>query len=505
MKIGYTIRLAALYARESDALNDKSTSLYNQAIQWVEHDSDLAFQTWVYSKTGFYYYIYNQYTEAYPYFTKSAQALNQLSNADLFRGNEVLKENAYFFQTITEYDTSIDFLTRALNIIPKNSKEYPTLLNALGANYFNKKDFITAEKYFIRTKESAITAQDSIRYAKAIGDLARIEITRSNWKKAEQLLLEDIAISARIGEFRNEMYAQLQLSKMYFKQGLLAEAKQTLLEVKTYADSKSYLKIYAKESTDLLLQIAIVQKNEQEELTLRRELDRLNLQVKTEDKSIIDKVALNYQKKNIEWELSLQQIKLEQVQVLQRTWFFISFLLSIIVILIYILYKRRIKLNDVKFQNKLLGFQNDKMQMEAKLTDAHNSLDSFYTYLDSKNDQVKQLEREISLIKNKEQKISLEALLTSHLMTDDNWAFFKQAFREEQTTYYQQLLTRFPNLTESNLRIILLQKLGLNNQEMAQIIGITPDAVKKAKQRLRKKYSKNEEDIFEFSLFLGDD
>ena len=46
----------------------------------------------------------------------------------------------------------------------------------------------------------------------------------------------------------------------------------------------------------------------------------------------------------------------------------------------------------------------------------------------------------------------------------------------------------FPNLTDSNLRIIFLQKLGLNNVETAQILGITTDAVKKAKQRLKKKY-----------------
>jgi len=504
VEIGYSMRLAALYAQEIDSLNEKSTGLYNQVLQLIDKEENLAFKTWVYSQIGFYYYTYNQYSEAFTYFTKSSYALNQLPNDALFQGYEVLLQNAYFFQTITEYDTSIVFLNRALQLVPPHSKDYGSILNALGANYFYKKDLTSAEQYFIQTKQQAILIQDSIRYAKALGDLARVEMIRRNWEKAERLLLEDIEISKKIREYRNEMFAQLQLGKLYLKQGQVDQAKQTVLAAKHYAASKKYLKIYEKESTELLLQIAVIQKNDIEELQLRRALEKLHLQVKKEDKTAIDKVAFHYQKKSMEWEFDVQQIELEQALLVQKTWFLISFLLFIILVLLYILYKRRIKLNRVEFQNKLLGFQFDKMQIETKLTEANNSLDSFHTYIDSKNQQIGQLEKELLHIKNQHQKSSLENLLASHLMTDDNWTLFKRAFREEQPTYYNHLLTRFPTLTESNLRIILLQKMGLNNQEIGQITGITADAVKKAKQRLRKKYSNNEQEILDFSFFLGE-
>ncbi|MBB1140745.1 hypothetical protein [Myroides sp. WP-1] len=502
LTIGYLIRLADLYAQKHDRLNKRSTELYTRVLQLTENEEDLAFQTYVYSKIGFYYYSYNQYTDAYIYFTKSAQALNQLTDEELFNGYEVLKQNAYFFQTLTEYDISIAFLNRALKLLSSNSKARATILNALGTNYLYKNELVTAEKYFLQTKQSAIANQDSIRYAKALGDLARVEIIRSNWEKAEKLLLEDIAISEQLGESRNEMFAQLQLGKMYLKQDKTALAKQTLLQVKHFAHSKTYLKIYEKESVELLLKIAQIQKDDGEELQLRRELDKLSLLVTAEDKVTIDKVALNYQLKGMEWEYDLQKIQLEKSLLLQRTWFFISFLLIIIVLLLYVLYKRRIKLNSIAFKNKMLGFQYDKMQIETKLAEANNSLDSFHTYIDSKNEQISQLEKELLHIRNRDQKNSLEDLLSSHLMTDDNWSYFKQAFREEQPEYYNGLLSHFPNLTESNLRIVLLQKLGLNNQEIAQIIGITTDAVKKAKQRLRKKYSENENDPFDFMLLL---
>ena len=73
-------------------------------------------------------------------------------------------------------------------------------------------------------------------------------------------------------------------------------------------------------------------------------------------------------------------------------------------------------------------------------------------------------------------------------MTDENWNNFKNVFNYEQKEFVKHLNQHFPSLTESNLRIIYLLKLELNNVEIAQLLGITTDAVKKAKQRLRKKY-----------------
>ncbi|MFV0178198.1 hypothetical protein OBK28_01255 [Empedobacter falsenii] len=77
-------------------------------------------------------------------------------------------------------------------------------------------------------------------------------------------------------------------------------------------------------------------------------------------------------------------------------------------------------------------------------------------------------------------------LLNSHLMTDENWNNFKKVFASEKADFVSYLENNFSDLTESNLRIIYLTKLGLTNIEIAHLLGITPDSVKKAKQRLRK-------------------
>ena len=125
--------------------------------------------------------------------------------------------------------------------------------------------------------------------------------------------------------------------------------------------------------------------------------------------------------------------------------------------------------------------------------ETHNSLLAYQTYLLEKNQQISSLENEIKMIAGsssfglERNNRELEKLLESHLMTDENWLTFKNTFIREDYKTYKNLLEQFPGITESALRIELIQTLGLNNAETARVLGITVDAVKKSKQRLRKK------------------
>ena len=80
-------------------------------------------------------------------------------------------------------------------------------------------------------------------------------------------------------------------------------------------------------------------------------------------------------------------------------------------------------------------------------------------------------------------------------MTDENWLMFKNSFIKEEPQLYNYIKTNFSDLSESNLRIVLLHKIGLKNQEIANLLGITIHGVKKAKQRLRLKYGESIEEL----------
>lgn len=496
--------LGDLYSKQLDSLNHESSKLYEDAALLAASTKNKTLQIWVYTQTGFYFYSYNQYEKALPFFLKASRLIDNISDKYLIESIEVLKKNAYFFGTILEHEKSINYLNRALNLTTANCKDHATLLNNIGNCYYDINELGKAKYYHLKAQKSALKAKDTLRYAKVLGDFARINIKQKNWKKAEELLHEDISLSEQVGNDRNTMFARLQLGKMYWEKADIGKAYNTLKKVRQYAGSKSYLKGFEYEAAELLLQIAINRNNTAEELFLRRSLDTLGKIIKpAEGKEAISKVSLKTQKENILWELEAEKAKVEKASILRLLWTIISILLLAGVILIYFYNKRRLKLQNSEFERKLLTFQYEKIESEKKLSDTNKSIEAYKVYLTEKNRQIEKLETVIQKDRNhpskliKEQTDELQQLLSSHLMTHENWLTFKQTFINEQPKYYNTLLNCFPELTESNLRILLLHKAGLNNQEAAKITGVTIDAVKKAKQRLRKKYGETIE------IFLG--
>ena len=49
------------------------------------------------------------------------------------------------------------------------------------------------------------------------------------------------------------------------------------------------------------------------------------------------------------------------------------------------------------------------------------------------------------------------------------------------------LLTAYPNLSKSEIRLLTLIKIGYSQKEIVSILNIAPDSVKKSKNRFRKK------------------
>lgn len=500
LKIIYKTLLADLYSKKNDRKNAPSEQLYREAITLAEQTHHTGILIWANTEFGNYYYTYSEYISALPYYLSASRALESFPISKVPEASRVLIKNAYFFGTIDDHQTSIKLLETGLEITPRSSSEYGNILYAIGALYLKKEALEEAETYFLRTITSANNTADEMRRAKALGELAIIYSMRGDTDKAEIYLLEDIAISEKKGDQRNTMYAQIQLGKLYFKIGRLDKSEQIISKALPYATTKLYLKGFEKEILEIKLKIAQAKQDSQSELALRKKLDKINLHLSvTDGQEIVDKVNWQTQKERIKWQLEAEQAKLDKSSILKWTWATVSFLLCLIIVLTFLSYNRRLKFQRLHFERKLLSFEFEKIRSEKLLKETNNTLSSYQVYLEKKNEQIDQLEYEIDKIKNESERQSLESLLDSHLMTDENWMLFKNAFIAEKEEFYDDVLNTLPALTESNLRIILLQKLGLNNQEVANLLGITIDAVKKSKQRMRKKYGETLDQILKES------
>ena len=491
----YYIYLADIYSKQFDKVNSKSNQLYAKANKIVKELGNPGLQIWLHTKFGFYYYNYSEYQKAFPHFMYASRVLDTTDHSEIIQKSNVYKLNAFFFGNVGNVEKSKDYLKLALDYTNNYDKEYGNILNALGALYYESKNYNNAKHYYELAKISAQKNHDQIRYAKILGDLALIYCHNKDFEKAIAYLKTDIDISEKENDERNVMFANIRLGKIYLNQNNITEAKKTIKLAEEYASTKDYLKSFELEINSTLLEIALKENDTQEELKLRRKLSDIESHLeKTDGKAIIDKINWDIQKKNFDYKFEAEQEKVERSKLLKNALIVIISLLILAIFLVFLALKRKMKIKNSDYENKVLLLQIEKLKSENKLNHTTKTLEDYKTYLSEKNQQIDTLNKEITKIQSSNshdietKKAELNKLLSSHLMTEENWNNFKELFIKEQAEYYNFLTINFPNLTNSNLRIIFLQKLGLNNTEIAHLLGITLDAVKKAKQRLKKKY-----------------
>ncbi len=78
------------------------------------------------------------------------------------------------------------------------------------------------------------------------------------------------------------------------------------------------------------------------------------------------------------------------------------------------------------------------------------------------------------------------------LMTDERWQKFKHVFNKVYPAYRTQMRQTYPKVTENDLKILALLKLDLSNASMSELLCVSVEAVRKAKQRLKKKLEQTE-------------
>ncbi len=73
------------------------------------------------------------------------------------------------------------------------------------------------------------------------------------------------------------------------------------------------------------------------------------------------------------------------------------------------------------------------------------------------------------------------------LNVDQEWEKFKKHFEEVHEGFFQRLIVKSPDLTHNELRLCAYLYINLSSKEISSMLNISPAAVEKRRQRLRKK------------------
>ena len=187
------------------------------------------------------------------------------------------------------------------------------------------------------------------------------------------------------------------------------------------------------------------------------------------------------ERKLLQHKITIEQLKTEQlIQEAKRKENILLFLLVITLItitsaLILIRYRRNKKI----LKNKLEVHRKELIRFTEIIV--ARSKDKHELEL-----QVSQLKSEIGEIKAIEQLVELG---NSKILTENDWNEFQQKFNKAYPIFFKTIEMNGFNLSKSEKRLVALEKLNLDSNEIANVLAISIESVNKTRYRLRKKFN----------------
>ena len=163
--------------------------------------------------------------------------------------------------------------------------------------------------------------------------------------------------------------------------------------------------------------------------------------------------------------------------------------------------------HKTELENAKLKQQELMQQLEYR----NKELTSYTLNFVQKSELFQELKEKIALLKvetPKKQEIlikDLNRIIKKNINIDRDWEDFKRYFEDVHTGFIEKLKEKHQDLSANDLKICALTRLNLNIKEAATVLGITPESVKTARYRLRKKLNlEPNEELLSYFLNLED-
>ncbi len=351
----------------------------------------------------------------------------------------------------------------------------------IGYAHLNMGNFDESLENFNESLKISIAQGRKVFEAICYFNLGLANRKKGNYKLAEEYLLKNIALGgssannniSTYNEFGNLYFARNEIPKAigyYDKAIFIADSIGSLAELKdgyqgraiAYEKNGQYRKALQDKNKFITLNDSIFnsKKSQQiEELRTIYETEKKEQQIHLQEKEITV----------LEQEASIGN--------LQRLLLGIALLLSLIGF-----YAIRQKLQ----RNKL-----EKEKVDAELEFKKKELTIHALNLARKNETLENLKTTAQALKAKERTSGgynqLISTINFDLQDDDNWKNFSRYFEEVHTNFNGNVKQKYPDVTSNELRLLALLKMNLSSKEIASILNISHEGIKKARYRLRKK------------------
>lgn len=324
----------------------------------------------------------------------------------------------------------------------------------LGWGYAQQDSLDLAEYYYNKSLDISVQYGETSLIGLTLRHLGELYNKKGNYRKALQYMEDALQIAETTGTRKKMIGDLLEISKSYAGLGRFKKAYEYHIE---------YHKLH-------------------EEILNKENIERMN------------ELEVQYQTEKKEKELIIKQneIKLldERKQKAENEkLFLIISLIGATALAITIIYglRQKMKRNKVEREklDKDLGFKEKELTTHA-LHLAHKN----EVLLDLKS----QLEELKTDSKNARQYQKIINNINLDINNDSTWEQFRSYFEDVHKDFNSKVMRYYPDLSNNDLRLMSLLKMNLSSKEIANILNISVEGVKKARYRLRKKLNLNTEE-----------
>ncbi|MFD2871867.1 tetratricopeptide repeat protein [Mucilaginibacter ximonensis] len=474
--------LKADYYAVNLRFNKKTIAYYRRAIEFATENKLPLYVAICLHHEGMFYFNFKHNTRACLNILKAQEVFKSIGFDKVPDMSTYYSQVADFYYHLGDYNNAEIQLQNALKYPISNPREKITMINTLGLIRRNNGQYQQALPYFNKALDLAKKSKDTVWVGIATGNIGSVYLSLGDYEKALPAITTDYTQSLKYGEKNNAAIALLRLVKINLQKNALVPSLKLLDTAESLIKYSAVSVLNIKTDIyDLRAQCYDKMGNPAKALTFRKiyELTKDSLAAQN-NIAAVDLVKMEYA-------IGKQRAEDSRLKAQARerdAAFIILFLLIIILILFYS--RQALKARKDK---ELLSAEKRRVDEELKYTAM--KLQTYTEHIRKNNKLIDSFKEQIDQLKNKNVDSSvvehLEELMQAHIMTDSNWLEFKKIFMKVYPDFLFNLKKSFLNLSETDIRLLTLIKLQSSKKEMASMLGITPDGIKKARQRLRKK------------------
>jgi tetratricopeptide (TPR) repeat protein len=436
---------------------------------------------------GKHYYRADKYTMAFEYMQKAQTVFDKYTDAAeysyLHHYANVIANCYYHFG---EYQEAINYLKEAVQL-PSYWNDIiflPGIYNTLALCYQQLKQYDSAAIWYNKSYDEAVVYDHKFYMALAKGNLGYTYYLQEQYDKALPLLEADYKASMEAGETRSATNAALSIASIYIKKGQPEEAARYMNLSRPYVYGPGNVTIL-KNWYENLYNLSKL-KGDHRNVSLYS--DSL-LVYKDSVEALRDKKTFNQAVLKLETEKHMNEVnQLDQKrkqQILLRNSLLAGLVLLALIALLWL-------------NRQLLKRKKEKELAQQQLGFAEQELVNYTRQLKEKNDLLEHLRDELNKENNlNDREGNINRLLSATILTEEDWMKFQQLFEKVYPGFFIRLKEKMPDLSAADKRLLALTKLQLPPKTMASMLGVSYDAVKKARQRLRRKINLPEEGTLE--------